>query len=435
MIWNTLILALAAPTPPPVGELVALRARRAETIANGTLEHAVILIEGGKITAIGEDLPVDRGIRVIDLPETWTVLPGLVNAYTRVGLDGDGYNDAHPQAKTSNLLYPRSKEYGEVLDLGVTTLGNYPAGNGIPGQAVAVRPKGESSEDMIVADPAYLKILLRSNASSKKMLSDGFEKVDDYREKESKNREKWEKEQEKKKKRKKTSKKKDDDDEAKSGDDDKDDKESKDEKEKKDEESEDSGEYVPLEPDPEVVPFMALRKGEMHALIGITQAGDYPHLIDAIGDEEFQWDLRIPLRRNSDVFYIEDEVGARGCRVVLEPSLTLHPGTMRQRNLPAEFLRAGAKLVLIPRSDSVDGHEAWRRQVGQIVAAGLERQAALRAMTLEPAALLGVDGRLGSLEIGKDANLLFVEGDPFEPSSRVRAVMLEGELVHGDLEP
>lgn len=435
MICTTLILALATPATPPTGRLVAIRARRAETVANGTLEHAVILVEDGKIAAIGQDLPVERGIRVVDLPDDWTVLPGLVNAYSRVGLDGEGYDDSHPEVKTSRLLYPESKEYEQVLELGVTTLGNYPAGNGIPGQAVAVRPKGETREDMVLVDPAYLKVLLRSNASSKKMLTDGFGKVDDYLEKERKNREKWEKDQEKKKKKKSSKKKDDEDDEKGSGDDEEKDEDEKDEKdEKADEEEADSpDEYVPLEPDPEVVPFMALRDGELGALIGITQAGDYEHLVDAIGDEEFRWDLRIPLRRNSDVFFVSEKIGARGCRVVMEPSITLQPGTMRQRNLPAEFLRAGAKLVLVPRADTVEGHEEWRENVGQIVAAGLEPQAALRAMTLEPAALLGLEERVGSLEVGKDANLLFVQGDPFEPASRVRAVMLEGELVHGDL--
>ena len=255
------------------------------------------------------------------------------------------------------------------------------------------------------------------------------------------------KEQEKEKKSKKTKKKDDDeekkgDEEEKEGKDDGEksgeekDKDGDDEKkeEKEDKDAKGADEYVPLEPDPKVVPFIALREGRLGALIGISQASDYDHLIDAIGDEEFRWDLRIPLRRNSDVFHVRDAIGERGCRVVLEPSLTLHPGTMRQRNLPAEFHQAGAKLVLVPRSDSVEGHEAWRRHVGQIVAAGLERQVALRAMTLEPAALLGLEGRVGSLEVGKDANLLFVEGDPFEPASRVRAVMLEGELVHGELE-
>ena len=80
-------------------------------------------------------------------------------------------------------------------------------------------------------------MLLRSNAASKKMLSDGFDDVDEYREKERKNREKWEKEQEKEKKSKKTKKK--DDDEEKKGDEEE--KEGKDDGEKSGEEKDKDG--------------------------------------------------------------------------------------------------------------------------------------------------------------------------------------------------
>ena len=58
---------------------------------------------------------------------------------------------------------------------------------------------------------------------------------------------------------------------------------------------------------------------------------------------------------------------------------------------------------------------------------------AIRAITLEPAALLGVDDRVGSLEAGKDANIVILSGDPLEPGTQVDAVILEGELVSGEV--
>ena len=421
MMLTPLLLAIApAPTlPPHTGDLLAIRARHAETISDGAMEHCVILIEGGKITAIGEDLPIERGVPVWDLPDDWIVMPGLVNAYTRLGLDGSGFNDSRPDVLASDELYPASEIYGELLKFGVTTLGLYPAGNGIPGQAVAVQTAGDTKEEMILKDNAYVKILLRSNGSSKKMISGGFSKVDDHDEKEKKNREKWDKAQEKKKKSK--SKKKDDEEKSTSKDDDK-----KDDK--------DSGEYKPLVPDAKIKPFMELRDGSLRALISISSAGDYAHLLDAIGEEEFSWDLRIPLSTNIDIFYVKEEIGERNCRVVFEPMLTLHPGTMRQRNLPAEFSRAGAKLVLQPRSQSISGHENWLRNVGEIVAAGLDRDVALRAMTLEPAEMMGIGERVGSLSVGSDANLIFLGGDPFEANTKLKAVMLGGKVVSGELE-
>ena len=447
MIWTTFLLGLAplggAPAtlspqdfPPAVlaqmrqvGGTFAIRARLAETVAGGPLEHAVVLVENGEITTVGEDLPIERGIAVIDLPDDWVVLPGLVNAYTRVGMDSRGYSDSRGNLLASAELYPSAEDYRKVLEAGVTTLGEYPAGNGIPGQAVAVRPHGATPAEMIVQDRVYLKILLdRASAGAKKLISDGFDKADDYLEKEAKNREKWEKEQEK---RKKDEKKKED--EKKEGEEQKE--EGADEKkgEGKDEKQE-SDEYVPLEPDPRVKPFLDLRAGTLKALVSIGGSSEYLHLLDAIGDEEFTWNLRIPITREIDVFEIQDRVVEKGCRVVFEPELSLHPGTMRQRNIPAEYARAGVPIVLIPRNDQVSSHQSWLRDVGAAVAAGLERQAAIRAMTQEPADLLGVGDRVGSIEKGKRANLVFLNGDPFEPGTKVMAVMLEGKLFSGEVD-
>jgi imidazolonepropionase-like amidohydrolase len=88
-----------------------------------------------------------------------------------------------------------------------------------------------------------------------------------------------------------------------------------------------------------------------------------------------------------------------------------------------------------PRDESQDIYEGWLTDVGEVVAKGLDRQAALAALTLEPARMLGLEERLGSLEKDKDANLVFLSGDPFEPSTRVEAVMIEGRIVYGEVNP
>ncbi|MCB9914567.1 MAG: amidohydrolase family protein [Planctomycetes bacterium] len=413
MILNTLLLVAApalspASTPPPQG-VMALKVGRAETVSDGSVLHAVILIEDGKITMVGEDLPIERGIPVIDLGPDSVVIPGLVNAYSRQGMDSRGGSGSEPGNRASSELYPAYEDYSELLDAGITTLGLYPAGNGIPGRAVAVRTKGDTREEMILKDDAYLKVILQASGSSKKMIRDGFEKADKWIEKEQKEREKWEKDKEKADKKKK--------------DDDKD----------KDAKDAGPGPYVAPDKDPEAEAFLALRAKELRALISIDTAAEYLHLVDAIGKEEFDWDLRIPIQRESNVFYVAEMVGKRGCRVVMDPVLSLHPNTMRQRNLPNEFAKAGAKLVLTPRSDSTSDNVDWLTDVGGLVTAGLPPKVALRAMTLEPAEVLGLGDRLGSISAGKDANLVFFDRDPFEPGVRPVAVMLEGQIVSGEV--
>jgi imidazolonepropionase-like amidohydrolase len=447
-------LSAAPPEPPaisPAGGIVAIRVGRAETATKGAIEHAVILVENGKIVAIGEDLPVERGIPILDRPN-WVAMPGLVDAYSRLGLDSEGGDDNSPEAHASDEIYPATDEYADVRKYGVTTLGLYPAGNGIPGQAVAVHPAGKTLEEMLIQDSVYLKIIVRASSSSKKLIRDGFRKADEYVEKEKKAREKWEKDQEAKKK--KAAPKKDEKADEKKTEEKKTEEKKEEKKEEKPPEAKEDAKpeakddkakeeaFVPPPPDPKVKPFLDLRSGKLHALCSISNAAEYLHLVDAFGKEKVDFDLRIPLGRESDVYYVADKktyeldvdgIGDRKCRVVLEPVLTLQPGTMRERNLAKELSRAGAKVVFIPRNDNLADLRDWLPDVGEMVGAGLDREVALRAVTSEPAALMGLESRLGSLEKGKDADIVFLSGDPFQPSTRIQAVMLGGRFVHGEV--
>ena len=430
MILQTLATGLLVLSGlPHSGDLVAIRVGKAETISGGTLEHAVIVIEDGKIVAIGEDLPVERGIPIIDRPD-WVATPGLIICHSRIGMSGSSGRSFDPQLMASDELYARQDIWKRVIETGVTTIGVYPSGSGIPGQAVAIRPHGDDADEMIVEDSVYLKINLRSSATSKKMLRDAFEKVDKYDEKVAKAREKWEKEQEKakKKKKKKKSKKKDDEEEKPA--------EKNGEDAKKDE---GPGPFVKPVADEKVVPFGALRKKELAALMSIRKAADYLHLLDVIEDEDLDWTLHAPLvgnrrsPRDVDLYEVAEKIGEDERRVVFTSHITLQLGTRRDRNLAAEFQRAGAKIVLLPKSDRLSACEEWPHDVGHLVAAGLDRQAALAAMTLEAAHVLGLEERLGSLDVGKDANIVLWNGDPFEPQTQVQAVMLEGEFVYGEV--
>ena len=406
----------------PPGDLLAIRVGQALTGADGTIEHAVILVEDGKIVAIGEDLPIERGIPVLDRPD-WVAMPGLVNPHSRIGLDSTGDGSFSPEVHVSRELYARQDVYAEVLRAGVTTIGLFPVGTSIPGQAVAIRPHGETKNEMVLEDGVYLKIHLLSNSKSKKTLREAFEKVAEHREKVEKAREKWEKDEEKKKKKSKSKKDEQDQENDKKDDD----KKSDDEKEKEDE---GPTEFVPPEPDPKVKPFIDLLEKRLSALMQISKAGDYLHLLDVIEDEKIDWFLRVPLRNDIDLYEVKERIGERELVVVVEPLTTLQPNTRRIRNLPAELDAAGAHVAFVPRSDDLRGHEQWVKNVGELLRDGLSRDAAVAALTSNAAKVLGLEGRLGSLEVGKDANIVFWNGDPFQPGTEIQAVMLEGDLVH-----
>ena len=72
-------------------------------------------------------------------------------------------------------------------------------------------------------------------------------------------------------------------------------------------------------------------------------------------------------------------------------------------------------------------HAGFAVAYGQEV--GFDRQAALEAITINPARILGVDDRLGSIEVGKSATLFIADGDPFEPATQVTAVFIDGYQI------
>lgn len=406
MMLQTLLSGLLVlPSLCAPSDVFALRVGRAETVSHGTLEHVVILVENGKIVAIGEDLPVGRGIPIVDCPD-WVATPGLINCSSRTGLSNRGGNSYTPQVQTSKELYPRQDVWQEVLETGVTTLGLSAVGSGIPGKSVAVRPKGKTVEEMILADDVFLTINLQSNATSKKMLRTAFEKLEKHDEKVEKEREKWQKAVDSAKKK----------------------------KTKEEQKQADPGPFVAPEPDPDVAVFMALREKELSAMMRLRKSSDYLHMLDVLGDHDIDWFLHMSLRNDVDFYEIAERVGEKQVRVLLESSITIMPNTRRERNIPADMQRAGAKVVLLPRADTLAFHRSWIRDVGLLVAQGLDRQAALAGMTLEPAHVLGLEERLGSLDKDKDANIVLWDGDPFEPQTKIKLVMLEGQIVFGELE-
>lgn len=384
--------AAAAAANAALPHTYALRVGRAETIAHGSIPNAVILVEGDRITIVGEDLPIESGIPVIDLPEA-VVTPGFVNPRSRVGLDSRGSTTVDPSITPEFELLADQSIFGDILETGVTTLGLYPSGAGVPGQAIAVRPKGNSVDEMLLAAPSYIQMYCRSDRNSKKLFVDAFELFDKYMAKIEKDLAKHKKD-----------------------------------KKKKDEE------FEPSVPDAKTLPMVRLMAGDQRALVGIRKASDFLHLLDAIGDREFDYDLQIDMRANLDLFMIADQIAEHGLRVVVDPVLTTHPGTRRDRSIPNDLLDAGAKIAFVPRSDSVSGMRNLRREVGTLVRFGMDPGAALAAMTHEPAQVLGVADQVGSISEGKLANLLIFDGDPFAVSTNLLGVIFEGEFVSGDLE-
>ena len=127
-----------------------------------------------------------------------------------------------------------------------------------------------------------------------------------------------------------------------------------------------------------------------------------------------------------------DMVAASGAMVVL-PTFTWNgrghqDGSFHSWSTAAQLAERGVTIAL-SGNGSTSAESRFALQPAFAQRGGLSFDDALRAVTINPAQMVGADGRIGSIEVGKDADLVLWSGTPFEPTSRVIGVLLDGQLV------
>src|SRR5437868_13170751 len=139
-----------------------------------------------------------------------------------------------------------------------------------------------------------------------------------------------------------------------------------------------------------------------------------------------EFHLKLILMGAIEGWRVADQLAARKVPVVIKPLTNIPSFDALGATLEnaARLSKAGATLVL----SSFDTHNArnLRQEAGNAIANGLDRDAALRAVTLTPARTWGVADRTGSLEVGKDADLVVWSGDPFELTTAAEHVFIHG---------
>ena len=144
-----------------------------------------------------------------------------------------------------------------------------------------------------------------------------------------------------------------------------------------------------------------------------------------------QFGLKLTLEHCTEGHLIADQLAAEGFPVAVGPSFT-HAGKPELRNktfATAGILhRAGCQVSIITDSDVVP-QEHLALCAGLAVKAGMDPFAALQAITINPARHLGIADRVGSIEVGKDADFVICDGSILESSTHVRMVFVNGIQV------
>lgn len=181
---------------------------------------------------------------------------------------------------------------------------------------------------------------------------------------------------------------------------------------------------------------LSLSKADLEALIPVVE-GRMPLLADVHRASDIRAVLRLAreerikliLNEAEEGWKVAPEIAAAGVPVILDP-ISDRPTDFETLGSTLEnaarLHAAGVTIAIEGQGGANRAHEA-RYNAGNAVAHGLPFSAALAALTINPAKMFGVADRIGSLEPGKDADLVVWSGDPFEPLSRPQLILIEGK--------
>lgn len=399
-------LALAAPPAR-----VALTGGRIIPVVGEEIPKGTILMENGKITAIGADVKIPYDAVELDVSGK-VLFPGMVDPHTARGLDVPNENlPVAPFVDVYDAIDPSSLFFEDALRDGVSTVHVIPGNNCvIGGLSRVLRPIGRTPDEMTVRERLALKLSTSPKAGFDRMLQmeslrETFADLDDYL------AERAEQKYEESLKEKKEEIDVGPEEARKRG-----------AKLVRDEDLDDKHRNL-----------VKLRDGRLAAWIYCGAAMDVGPAIQMAREQRFI-DRAVLVLGTEAVKAIEELKEAKR-PVVLPPDLVLRErdpltGDVEETFIPAAIHAAGLEFALQPSPDSSYAERYLNYQAARLVRGGLPRDVALKSITLHPAKFLGLGDQLGSLEVGKIGNVVVFSGDPLDFNSWVEKVFIDGILAY-----
>ncbi|HEX9518464.1 MAG TPA: amidohydrolase family protein [Streptosporangiaceae bacterium] len=387
---------------------VAIVGGRVAPIAGPDIPGGTVLIENGRIAAVGaaDAVAVPDGAQVVDAAGSW-VLPGFIEAHGHVGVSeeaegwaGEDTNEmtepvtAHVRA--IDAINPADMGFRDAISGGVLAVNVNPgSGNPIGGQTVALKCWGRTVDEMALRQPSGMKSALGENpkrvyGEQKKtpstrlgtaaVIRGALVAAANYLERIDAEQRKPETERK------------------------------------------------PVDRDLKLEALGLVLRRQIPWRQHCHRADDIATAI-RIADE-FGYDLVID--HGTEAHLLADIIAARGIPVIIGPLLTSRSKVeLRNRSLanPGRLAKAGVTIA-ITTDHPVVPVNFLAHQAALAVKDGLDRETALRALTINPARIAGIDDRLGSIEPGKDADLVIWSGDPLDVLSRAVRVFIDGAEIY-----
>ncbi len=355
--------------------------------------EGTVLIENGKIIDFGPDIDIPDTAEIIDV-DGKTIIPGFIDAHCHVGIceegegwEGDDTNEIYdpitPHLRALDGINPYDIALKEAVEAGVTTINVGPgSANPIGGMFAVIKTAGSSVvDDLIVKEPAGLKMATGENPKrlykeQKKVPSTRMSTAGLIRKTLFETQEYM-----------------------------------------KDDEKKDF-KFEAIKP---------LLKQELPGRIHAHRADD---IVSAIRiSEEFGFDL--VLEHCTDGHKVADYIADRNIPVVYGPGMaskSKRENSERSFKTPGILSKKGVKVALMTDSPVVP-IKYLALMAAFAVREGMEKEEALKAITINAAEICGIDDRVGSIEKGKDADLLVVDGGPLEIKSTIDKVFIDGEEI------
>ena len=400
---------------------LAVRGKVVHTMAGPSITDGVVVVVDGKITAVGPagSVTIPAGMKVLSAE---VVTPGLIDAHSTVGLTGIlNIDHDQDQLERSSPIQPELRAldaYNALEELvkwvrsyGVTTLHtSHAPGELISGQSMIVKTTGNTVEDAMMVQTAAVAATFSPRAMKRErgkspgtrgkmmaMLRAQFIKAQEYLEKIEK------------------AEKADRQADAVGASDDA---------------GDDGDKKKAKKPnrDLKLETLVRVLNKELPLMITANKAQDIAGALRLARE----FDLRIWLDGAAEAYLMIDQIKAAGVPVFVHPPMMRAYGEMKNMSMetPAKLVHAGIPMAM---QSGFEGYVPKTRVVlfeAAIAAAnGLTFNEALASITISPARILGIDNRVGSLEIGKDGDLALYDGDPFEYTSHCTGVVIEGEVV------
>lgn len=392
-----LVLSLGLAATPLHAETLLVTADQLYTSSDaGVIDGGAVLIEDGKIAAVGHlaAMSVPAGTRTL---EAAVVLPGFIDSHALVGVSGaynihadqDGFEASTPsgaQFRVLDSFNPAELLVTEALRKGTTTVHVTPRPTApIAGRSAVFKTAGTVADEMLLReDPAVFFTLGEApkmafgdkSGPGTRMATAALIRAELYKAQE------WA---------------------------------AKDEDER--------------EPDLAMASLAEVLAGNTLAVFTAHREDDIATALRIARE----FDLRAVINYGTEAFLMRPMLREAGATVVLAPPMQ-RPAGLEKWNTTIEaaallheggvpFVFATGYEAYVPKSRIL----LWESAIA--VANGLPAEQAVRAATIEAARLWGVEDRVGSLEPGKDADLVLFNGDPFEYTTHVKQVLVDGEVV------